>query len=213
VKTRAITILAVVAILAVTACTPASAAPGSTGTDTGLVDAVAALKIEPEHSRDGYTRDAFKHWIDEDGDGCNTRSEVLIEESTVPAETDWNCRPILGEWYSYYDDRHFTAAGGLDIDHMVPLAEAWDSGADTWTPEGREYYANDLGEWRSLVAVSASANRSKGDRDPGEWVPAFEPARCRYISEWVTVKLRFGLSADPFEHGYLTGMAARCAAV
>ncbi|WP_436845389.1 hypothetical protein [Streptomyces cinerochromogenes] len=71
-----------------------------------------------------------------------------------------------GQWYSPYDDRYVTSPRGLDIDYMVPLAEAWDSGASAWTPAERQAYANDLGDDRPLIAVSAASNRSNADQDP-----------------------------------------------
>ncbi|MFF2721438.1 DUF1524 domain-containing protein [Streptomyces sp. NPDC058011] len=74
-----------------------------------------------------------------------------------------------GSWRSYYDDVEVTGAKGLDIDHVVPLAEAWNSGAHAWTPKRREAYANDLAAERSLVAVTAKTNRSKADREPGPY--------------------------------------------
>ena len=78
------------------------------------------------------------------------------------------CDIQRGRWYSYYDAKTFTRSSGLDIDHLVPLAEAWDSGARRWTADTRQRYANDLGDPRSLLAVSASTNRSKGDQDPAQ---------------------------------------------
>jgi Protein of unknown function (DUF1524) len=113
-------------------------------------------------------------------------------------------------WYSAYDDRYLTVAGAIDIDHMVPLAEAWDSGASMWSARRREAYANDLDEPRALIAVSAASNRSKSDQDPHEWLPAFEPARCAYITDWAVVKTRWGLTVDKAERAVLTEFASRC---
>jgi len=75
-------------------------------------------------SSEGYVREAFKHWVDADGDGCDTRKEVLIEESLIPATQEAGCSVSAGEWFSPYDATTFVAPGGLDIDHVVPLAEA-----------------------------------------------------------------------------------------
>ncbi|MDQ0780092.1 hypothetical protein QF026_008558 [Streptomyces aurantiacus] len=92
-------------------------------------------------SRHGYQRTSFKHWVDADQDSCHTRSEVLIAESQTKPTIEASCKVTAGEWYSYYDGVTLTVPGGLDIDHMVPLAEAWDSDAHSWTPARREAYA------------------------------------------------------------------------
>jgi hypothetical protein len=174
-----------------------------------LADAVAALPVAGE-SREGYDRSLFPHWTDQDGDGCNTRMEVLIAEATTAPEADERCRLTGGEWQSYYDDRVHTEARGLDIDHMVPLAEAWDSGASEWTTERRRAYANDLDEEVALVAVTARENRAKADKDPAQWMPPAEAALCRYVTEWTTVKTRWSLSVDQAEADVLATAAAEC---
>ncbi|MEV8440774.1 HNH endonuclease family protein [Actinosynnema sp. NPDC051121] len=174
-----------------------------------LREAVAALPVADEQ-REGYDRDLFRHWIDADRDGCNTRAEVLLEEAVEPPEVVDRCTLVGGSWYSYYDDVTVTEARALDIDHMVPLAESWDSGAWSWTPERRQAYANDLDEPVALVAVTARSNRSKADKDPREWLPPHQPAVCRYVVAWVTVKTRWALTVDPAERDVLTGLAAGC---
>ncbi|MBR8743685.1 HNH endonuclease family protein [Nocardiopsis sp. MG754419] len=176
---------------------------------TPLVEAITALDVA-EESRTGYDRALFPHWVDADRDGCNTRMEVLIEEAVVAPEVGDRCRLTGGEWYSYYDDRTLTEARGLDIDHMVPLAEAWDSGASEWSTARRGDFANDLDEPVALVAVSASSNRSKADRDPAEWLPPAQEAHCRYVTEWTTVKSRWALSVDAAEQEALLDVAGDC---
>ncbi|WP_084541075.1 HNH endonuclease family protein [Nocardioides alkalitolerans] len=170
--------------------------------------AIADLPVATE-SRTGYDRDLFKHWVDADGDGCSTRNEVLIAEADDAPSVGSSCALTGGRWFSYYDATSYTSASSLDIDHMVPLAEAWDSGASGWTPARREAFANDLGEDYSLIAVSAATNRSKGDQDPAEWMP---PAGyvCRYVTEWVSVKVRWGLTVDSAERSALTSLASGC---
>ncbi|MEU4896158.1 HNH endonuclease family protein [Streptomyces sp. NPDC044780] len=187
---------------------PASAAPNQTVTTT-LREAIHTLPVAAE-DRTGYQRTAFKHWVDADTDGCNTRAEVLISEATEPPTVSGRCTLSGGIWLSYYDNADVQDARSLDIDHMVPLAEAWDSGASTWSAQERQDYANDLGDIRSLAAVSARENRSKADQDPNEWLPTDPGARCRYIEEWTVVKARWGLSADPNEVTALTNLADSC---
>ncbi|MDW6058209.1 HNH endonuclease family protein [Streptomyces sp. FXJ1.4098] len=205
-KTLAVGIAAVAALAG--SAPSAAADPGDTVTTT-LRQAIADLPVA-EESRDGYERTKFKHWIDADGDGCNTRAEVLIAEATVPPTLGPRCSITGGQWHSYYDDVDQTVARSLDIDHVVPLAEAWDSGASAWTAAERQDYANDLGDARALVAVTARENRQKADQDPSTWLPSSPGARCRYVGEWVAVKTRWGLTVDPAEADALKQLAAGC---
>ncbi|WP_395576587.1 HNH endonuclease family protein [Streptomyces sp. BK79] len=194
------------AVLSVTASTPAHAAE-----TLPLAEAVNRLPVAAE-SRDGYDRDAFRHWNtgDDPSDGCSTRNEVLITEAVEPPTVGPRCRLSGGSWWSYYDQTWVTSASGLDIDHMVPLAESWDSGASAWTAQRREAYANDQGATASLVAVTARSNRSKADQDPATWLPPAAEVHCRYIAEWVATKLRWNLTADETEVTALREAAGGC---
>ncbi|CAA9259653.1 MAG: putative secreted protein, partial [uncultured Corynebacteriales bacterium] len=107
---------------------PAAAATVS----KSLSGAVAGLPVATE-IRTGYDRGLFPHWIDADGDRCNSRYEVLIAEATTAPTVGSGCTLSGGRWYSYYDGAYWTLPADLDVDHLVPLAEAWDSGARTWT--------------------------------------------------------------------------------
>ncbi|MFE9367897.1 HNH endonuclease family protein [Streptomyces sp. NPDC006978] len=192
--------------------TAPSGAPGGApdGGGLSLADAIKRIPVA-EEKRAGYERDSFKHWVDEDDDGCPTRQEVLIAEAVTAPQEGARCTLSGGGWLSYYDEVEVTDAKKLDIDHMVPLAEAWDSGAHDWTPERREAYANDLDAERSLVAVTAKTNRSKADRDPAAWMPPAQSATCTYLVDWTATKLRWGLSADETEQEALIELAEPCA--
>lgn len=183
------------------------AAPAHAETYSSVSSAIGDLSVASE-SRTGYDRDKFEHWVDADGDGCDTRDEVLIAEADDPVSVGSSCSLSGGRWFSYYDGVSQTSASDLDIDHMVPLAEAWDSGASSWTAAERESYANDLGDARALVAVTAAENRSKSDGDVADWVPGRE--QCRYLKEFVAVKLRWGLSVDSAEKSAMTSLAGGC---
>ncbi|MFD4130656.1 HNH endonuclease family protein [Streptomyces globisporus] len=195
-----------------TGTTAPSGAPGGAPNkgDLPLADAIRKIPVA-EEKRTGYERDSFKHWADEDDDGCPTRQEVLIAEAVTAPEQGARCTLSGGSWLSYYDEAEVTDAKKLDIDHMVPLAEAWDSGAHDWTPERREAYANDLDAERSLVAVTAKTNRSKADRDPAQWMPPAQSAACTYLVDWTATKLRWNLSADETEQAALLELAEPCA--
>lgn len=205
---RRLAAAAALAVLSATVSTPTHAAE-----TLPLAEAVASLPVATE-SRDGYDRDKFRHWNagDNPADGCNTRAEVLIHEAIAPPVVGPGCRLTGGSWFSYYDATVVTSPSGLDIDHMVPLAEAWDSGASAWTPGRREAYANDQGAESSLVAVTARSNRSKADQDPAEWLPPAADVHCRYAAEWVGTKLRWALAVDEVELAALESAASDCPA-
>nr|WP_209445400.1 HNH endonuclease family protein [Streptomyces achromogenes] len=93
---------------------------------------------------------------------------------------------------------------------MVPLAEAWDSGALAWSSVEREAYANDLGDERALIAVSAASNRSKADQDPATWLPSAAGYRCQYVTDWIADKTRWGLTIDTGEKVALTKTLSNC---
>lgn len=176
---------------------------------TSLQDLVLQLEVASEVV-EGYDRDLFKHWIDADGDGCNTRKEVLISEAKVEPQVSGDCDLSGGQWYSSYDEVTTADPSDFDIDHFVPLNEAWQSGAYAWSAEKREEFANDLGFDGSLIAVTASSNRSKSDRDPADWLPVNIGYRCSYVTNWVQVKIRWGLSVDKTELATIKEFGKTC---
>ncbi len=144
------------------------------GPDNQFDELLAQLSVAPES--DGgvdYDRDDYmpRGWEWTDRPGCNVRELVLIAEATSISEVDTDCRPVDGIWRSWYDGERFENPSQLDIDHMVPLAEAHDSGAARWLAERKSAYANDLELAAALTAVSASSNRTKSADDPAEWKP------------------------------------------
>ena len=153
------------------------------------------LVTAPEH-RTGYHHSLFRLWIDADGDGCDTRREVLIAEAIVAPVVGGGCSLTGGEWRSAYDGLTFTDASQLQIDHVVALAEAWDSGASAWTPDRRMRYANDLAVPWVLIAVSAASNQAKSDHDPAEWLPPDPADLCPFVSAWIAIKVRWHLTPE-----------------
>ena len=158
---------------------------------------LATLKVADE-VRTGYVRTKFKHWVGA-GNGCDSRKAVIIAEAIVKPVVEKGCVIKGGEWLSVYDLVKVTEAGKLDVDHMVPLAEAWDSGASAWDDAKREMYANDQTDPRHLIAVTGASNRSKSDRDPAEWLPTNKAYLCEYLTNWVSIKVRWNLSVDKIE--------------
>lgn len=173
---------------------------------------LATLPVEPEATAVPYDRDAFGGWIDADRDGCNTRREVLQLESIEPVAITGRCTVTTGEWVSPFDGRTAASATSLDIDHMVPLKEAWVSGAYEWSFTTLRGYANDLGYEHSLIAVTAASNRAKSDQDPATWLPSDISFVCQYLGRWVGVKYRWDLSVDEMERQVLAAGIERCGA-
>ena len=170
-----------------------------------VIDLLDGLLVVAEE-REGYDRDLFTHWTDADDDGCDTRREVLIRDSQADhvMELDRECWIVSGLWYSVYDDVWVAGAPSeLDIDHLVPLAEAWDSGAYGWDAELREAFANDED---ALLAVTTRSNRSKGAADPAEWMPDNLDYTCTYVTGWVVTKARWDLTVDRREADFLRGL-------
>jgi hypothetical protein len=187
-------------------------AKGSVAVNPTALSVLATITVQNEY-KSGYSRPLFKHWIDANGNGCNTREEVLIAESRSKAQVDaYGCKVIEGDWFSPYDNVMHTNPSELDIDHMIPLKEAWDSGAWNWTAAQRQAFANDLSDARVLIAVTAGQNRSKSDKDPSNWIPPQKSYTCTYLSEWVAVKARWKLSMDQSEFGRIKNLlTASCA--
>lgn len=164
-------------------------------TDT-LLATLASITVEPEHARSGYSRELFPHWDDVDHDGCDTRCEVLSAQ-----------RRSDGTWLSEWDGYVTSNTSELQVDHVVALAEAWDSGADRWTAAQRDEFADYT---PNLLAVTASENLRKGDRDASEWFPARSEANCLWSSTVVRVKAKWSLSIDQAEHDALANLLSTC---
>ncbi|SFW50064.1 HNH endonuclease family protein [Amycolatopsis australiensis] len=210
-------ILLVVAILAVAlfGYWVTSRGAGATPPSPAPVPASAAdarkqldeLTVAPRTSMDGYSREKFPHW-DSQGGGCDTR-EVVLKRDGKDVRTDKDCRPVSGTWTSVYDDETWTKPTDVDIDHMVPLGQAWASGAKTWTTEKREQFANDLTR-PQLFAVTDNVNQQKSDKAPDQWKPPLVSFWCTYATDWIVVKHYYGLTVTQAEKTALTDMLGRC---
>lgn len=178
-----------------------SPAPAPTPTPTPV------LSVAPEEGMAGYSRAKFRHWQAR-GFGCDVRELVLRRQGTHLV-LGADCRVVSGSWLSLYDGVAVYDPAKLDVDHVVPLAEAWRSGAAGWSDARREEFANDMIR-PQLVAVTAASNRSKGDQDPGKWRPPDEMYWCEYARGWIDVKRHYGLAADAGEVSALESMLASC---
>lgn len=199
------------------ATTSSAATPQEAGEDVGTLPGVpsvprarrqlATLAVAQPRSMDGYRRDIFPHWSSR-GDGCDTRERVLARDGEE-VRRDEECRAVAGTWRSPYDGRTLRDDSEVEIDHVVPLAEAWRSGAADWSETRREAFANDLRR-PQLLAVSVTANRAKNDSRPDEWLPPVRSYRCVYGRAWIAVKAHYGLSVTQAERRALTATLARC---
>lgn len=208
-------ILLVVAVLALAlfgywiAGRGAGAAPSETP-PANAADAqqqLTELKVAPRTSMDGYSREKFPHW-DSQGSGCDTR-EVVLKRDGKDVKTGKECNPTSGSWTSIYDGDTWTKPTDVDIDHMVPLGQAWASGAKSWTTEKREQFANDLTR-PQLFAVTDNVNQQKSDKAPDQWKPPLVSFWCTYATDWIVVKHYYGLTVTDAEKSALTDMLRRC---
>ncbi|MGH3243287.1 MAG: HNH endonuclease family protein [Spirillospora sp.] len=204
--TAAVTSMVLLATTATTITAAGAAPPPPPGASTAAQH-LAALTVRAEGSSDGYDRDKFPHWINQ-GNNCNTR-EVVLKRDGSSVQTGSDCYPTSGTWKSPYDGATWTQPSDIDIDHMVPLAEAWRSGASSWTTSRRQAFANDLAS-SQLWAVTDNVNQAKGDKDPAEWTPPLASFRCMYARSWIDVKYRYGLTVDSAEKSALSSLLGTC---
>ena len=134
-----------------------------------------------------YNRDDWGGWIDEDGDCQNTRAEILIRDSQTDVSLD-GCKVVSGLWNLPYWGGTATQASQMDIDHIIPLKWAHGHGGDKWSKEKKRTFANDP---ENLLPTSSSANRSKGAKDPDQWMPNVK--RCSYAQRWQSLIDKYGL--------------------
>jgi hypothetical protein len=167
-------------------------------------DHLESLEVRVEDTGHHYDRDDWPHWSNQ-GDGCDTR-QITLQRDGDDVVTDDNCRAVAGSWYSPFDEATVQDSRDIDIDHVVPLAEANRSHTRHWDENMREQFANDP---INLIAVTASSNRAKGDADPHDWRPVRE-YWCEYATRWVQVKATYELSVDRDEQAALTQMLATC---
>lgn len=170
--------------------------------------AFSLMKWDVNHSawpepRESYDRRRhFGTWLKDDThESCmNTRAKVLTRTSHVPVRYgSTGCTVKSGEWHEPYAGLVVTEASEMQIDHMVPLKNAYVSGAWRWDARARCAYANFMANEFHLVAVSGHENMSKGDSTPAQWLPPNEAFTCDYLKSWLSVKLIWGLIMNPPE--------------
>ncbi len=160
-------------------------------------DLLAAIPVSAEHG--GFRNNAFGGWTT-DGAGCDTSERVLIRDSTATVKLEHkSCRVRAGRWVSVWDQSTWTDPARLSVTQVVPLSEAWQSGAWSWSQQRRDAFVNDTSDQRSLAVIADSVSQSRGDRDPAGWLPPSGGQVCRYIADWLSIKARWGLTMDSVE--------------
>ncbi len=200
------TLLVVIALLLSLAAVANATPPGIPSATTARSE-LASLTVRADGSMTGYSRDLFPHWHTVSG-ACDTRETVLKRDGTSVV-TNSSCSATSGRWYSPYDGATWTAASDLDIDHVVPLAAAWRTGASSWTTSKREQFANDLSS-PQLIAVTDNVNQAKGDKTPDVWKPPLTSYWCTYARMWIASKYKWALTVNSSEKSALTSMLDRC---
>lgn len=190
--------------------TSPSPAPPPAQASASTRERLAVLAVDDRPSPQGvYRREDWPHWADVDGNGCDARQDALVAWSVVPATVNraGTCKVVAGSWVSPYDLKASNNAGDFDVDHLVPLANAFESGGWAWSAERRRAFANNPGE---LVVASASSNRSKGADTPDQWRPSNRDSWCAYADGWVKVKSAWGLTVTSSERDALGQMLDTC---
>jgi hypothetical protein len=190
---------------------PTPAAP--TGDAAG---ALATLPVKGRAPKTGYDRDEFgSSWSDIDRNGCDQRNDVLardLVEVAFRADTH-SCVVATGVLHDPYtgDTVPFTrgqdTSDDVQIDHVVALSNAWQTGAQQLDPGTRKLLANDP---LNLMATEGRINQSKGDGDAATWLPPARGFRCAYVARQVAVKTKYSLWVTAAERDAIAGVLAQC---
>jgi hypothetical protein len=172
------------------------------------------IDVAPVGSMAGYSREEFPHWAadgtqfgwDEPDGSCDVRDDALLRDGRG-VKVDEDCSITAGEWLDPYTGTTLTDSEDVDIDHIVPLANAWRSGADGWDETRREAYANDPGV---LLSADDGANQTKGDKGPEAWLPPNTDYRCEYARRWIWIKHKWNLTVNAQERTTLQEMLQGC---
>lgn len=153
----------------------------------------AATDKRPSNS---YIRSDYGSWADTDGDCKSTRHEVLEQMNVGQLQYSPNgCRVVSGRWFGVFSGKYFYDAKKVDIDHVFPIALADRLGARAWPKSRKRQFFNDPA---NILPVSASLNRSKGAKDPTQWLPPNTQYRCEYVTRFLRVGLKYGLVDDDY---------------
>ena len=203
--------LVIAALLAITLLLP-EAASAVTVKKERATAIIETLAVKGRAAKTGYDRSSFSHWRDPDRNGCDARNDILRRDLTnLVIKSDSNgCKVLGGVLADPYSGKNIDFVFGaslVDIDHVVALSNAWQTGAFQFTSEIRLQFANDP---LNLLAVSASLNRQKGDGDAATWLPPTKSYRCQYVARQIAVKKKYGLWITKPEKVAMSTLFAKC---
>ncbi|WP_084767447.1 HNH endonuclease family protein [Corynebacterium resistens] len=174
---------------------------------------LATLEVKGRAPKNNYRRAEFgQRWKDVDRNGCDQRNDVLARD-LQQVEAPKGCKVLRGVLQDPYTgqviafQRGQRTSSAVQIDHVVALADAWQKGAQQWTPEKRELFANDK---QNLLAVDGPSNMQKGAGDAATWLPRNKAFRCRYVSIQIEVKAKYGLWVTSAERDAMDRELGRC---
>jgi hypothetical protein len=177
---------------------------------------LSELRVRPADSMDGYSRDLFPHWSDAQEYGWRLPAGGTPDPGSCDAAlirdgrdevVGSGCSVGSGRWFDPYTGNTYTDPLDIDIDHIVPLANAWRSGAASWDPAKRERFANVPPD---VLAVEDNANQAKGDKGPAAWKPPRRAYHCVYSKKWTNIKHQWKLSVTREEKSALKQMLSTC---
>ena len=201
----------IAALLAITFFIPESVSAVSVKKERAAA-IIETLAVKGRAAKTGYDRSSFSHWRDPDRNGCDARNDILRRDLTnLVIKSDSNGCKVLGgvlaDPYSGKNIEFVFGASLIDIDHVVALSNAWQTGAFQFSNEIRMQFANDP---LNLLAVSASLNRQKGDGDAATWLPPTRAYRCQYVARQIAVKKKYGLWLTKPEKAAMSALLAKC---
>ena len=203
--------LVIASLLAITLLLPESASAVTVKKERAI-EIIETLAVKGRAAKTGYDRSSFSHWRDPDRNGCDARNDILRRDlNNLVIKSDSNgCKVLGGVLADPYSGKNIDFVFGaslVDIDHVVALSNAWQTGAFQFTSEIRLQFANDP---LNLLAVSASLNRQKGDGDAATWLPPTKSYRCQYVARQIAVKKKYGLWLTKPEKVAMSTLLAKC---
>jgi hypothetical protein len=201
----------IIGMLAIALSLPESAVAVSVKKERAI-EIIETLAVKGRAAKTGYDRSFFSHWRDPDRNGCDARNDILRRDlNNLVIKSDSNgCKVLGGVLADPYSGKNIDFVFGaslVDIDHVVALSNAWQTGAFQFTSEIRLQFANDP---LNLLAVSASLNRQKGDGDAATWLPPTKSYRCQYVARQIAVKKKYGLWITKPEKVAMSTLLAKC---
>ncbi len=190
--------------------------PSNATTDDAVLDALDALPVKGRAPKTGYDREQFgPAWADTDGNGCDTRNDILrrdlsditLDPDGCTVRTGWLADPYSRSWVGFV--RGIDTSEAVQVDHVVALSDAWQKGAQQLGMAERERFANDP---LNLLAVDGPLNQQKSDGDAATWLPPNKAMRCDYVARQVAVKARHGLWVTTAEKDAIARVLASCPA-